>query len=251
MSEGRLVVRSAVLWIVGILHFIACTILVAPTLLLHPTRFDRLYRVCARNIIRLAGIRFRVMRGPGFDPARTSIFVANHVDMLDPFFIQCAVPQLVRGLELDAHFRIPFYGWVMKRLGNIGVPQDRSPRKYREMVRQTTRSLDQGISLTVFPEGTRTLTGRVGTFQTGLIRLAIRLGYPIVPVTIAGAFEFSRKGSWLLRPSTVVVHLHDTIETGALGPDDGEELAERLHAIVAAPIEQARLSREPSAGPRG
>ena len=53
---------------------------------------------------------------------RTSIFICNHVNIFDPFVIYSAIPQFVRGFELESHFKIPVYGWMMGRFGNVAVP---------------------------------------------------------------------------------------------------------------------------------
>jgi 1-acyl-sn-glycerol-3-phosphate acyltransferase len=241
VSRVWLVVRSIVVWTIGLVHFaIGCSLFALGAYFVDPVRYDRAMRVFSRNIFRFAGVGFRVERAAGFDATRTSLFVANHIDLLDAFIIHASVPQHVRGIELESHFRIPFYGWMMKALGNVGVPRDDRADSYRRLVVDTKRSLDRGISLAVFPEGTRTLTGLVGPFHVGLFRLAIRLGCPIVPVSIVGAYEFSRKGSWLMRPSTIVVHLHDTIETGGLTRADAEALMTRTRRIVSDPVEQSR-----------
>jgi 1-acyl-sn-glycerol-3-phosphate acyltransferase len=237
-----IVVRSVAVWTVGLIHFaLGCSIFALGTFVVDPVRYDRAMRIFSRNIFRLAGVGFRVERAPGFDASRASLFVANHIDLLDAFIIYASVPQLVRGIELESHFRIPFYGWLMKALGNIGVPRDAdNADAYRRLVSDTKRALDRGVSLAVFPEGTRTRTGLVGPFHPGLFRLAIRLGCPIVPVSIVGAYEFSRKGSWLMRPSTIVVHLHDTIETSGLTRADADALMTRTRRIVSDPVETSR-----------
>ncbi|HEU0004720.1 MAG TPA: 1-acyl-sn-glycerol-3-phosphate acyltransferase, partial [Terriglobia bacterium] len=63
------------------------------------------------------------------------------------------------------------------------------------------------------------------------------IGAPIVPMSICGSYQFNRKGSWLLRPSKITVHLHDTIETKQLPKTEVSALMERVRAIVAAPVE--------------
>ena len=241
MNRAGLVVRSVAVWTIGLVHFaIGCSLFAIGTLFLDPVRYDGAMRAFSRNIFRLAGVGFRVERAAGFDATRTSLFVANHIDLLDAFIIYASVPQLVRGIELESHFRIPFYGWLMRALGNVGVPDEDSADSYRRLVADTKRSLDRGISLAVFPEGTRTRTGLVGPFHLGFFRLAIRLGCPIVPVSIVGAYEFKRKGSWLMRPSTIVVHLHDTIETRGLTRGDAEALMTRTRRIVSGPVDQSQ-----------
>ena len=106
------------------------------------------------------------------------------------------------------------------------------------MWRLTRAALDSGVSLAVFPEGQRTVTGRVGPFKDGVFRMALQWGIPIVPVTLVGAFEFNRKTSWLIRPGTITVVLHDVIETKDLHKHDYAALRDRVHDIIAQPTEE-------------
>ena len=64
------------------------------------------------------------------------------------------------------------------------------------------------------------------------------------PVSIVGAFEFNKKTSWLIRPGTVTVYLHDVIETKDLRKEDFPALRDRVYAIIAGPIEDVRASAE-------
>jgi 1-acyl-sn-glycerol-3-phosphate acyltransferase len=119
------------------------------------------------------------------------------------------------------------------------VPPEGNLSVYKKMLKLTKESLDSGISLIVFAEGTRTRDGRVGPFNPGVFRMAIQFGYPIVPMSIVGAYEFSRKGDWLLYPAKITVHLHDTIETKGLKKEDIESLMNRVHAAVARPVDES------------
>lgn len=245
MRKVYLILRSAFLWVVSGLHFFpVCSLLVLLGLLVDPRKNDRPQRIFFRNILRLAGVGFEVRRAPGFDPNRTSIFVCNHVNIFDAFVIYSAIPQFVRGWELESHFKIPAYGWMMGKFGNIPVPANTSPEAFKKLLRQTKAALGDGVSLIVFPEGSRTLDGRVGPFREGIFRMLPRLQYPIVPMSIVGSFEFHRKGNWMLYPSKIVVHLHDTIDTTGLTKKEVEGLQQRVHAIVAGPLEEAVKARE-------
>jgi 1-acyl-sn-glycerol-3-phosphate acyltransferase len=247
MKRAYLLVRCIVLWTVSLVHFaVGALLLMFVAVFVDPRRSDFLQRRFARNVVRLAGARLRARAAPGFDPHRTSLFVSNHVNLFDPFVLYCAIPQFLRGWELESHFKIPVYGWMMKRFGNIPVADQRSTASIRRLVQQTRRALENGVSLAVFPEGGRTRTGRVQPFQTGIFRLVRDLKYPIVPVSIVGSFEFNRKGSYWLRPSTIVVHLHDTIDTAALNTRELDQLCDRVHRIVSQPVDESFEIHAPS-----
>jgi 1-acyl-sn-glycerol-3-phosphate acyltransferase len=111
------------------------------------------------------------------------------------------------------------------------------------MWRLTRAALDRGVSLVVFAEGSRTITGRVGPFFDGAFRMAVQLGVPITPVSIVGSFEFHRKTHWMLRPARIVVHLHDTIDPSQFGRQDIGKLRDRVWESVAAPVNADLASR--------
>jgi 1-acyl-sn-glycerol-3-phosphate acyltransferase len=240
MRHAWLVLRSAVLWPVSVLHF--C--LIVPFVLvlsraLGTRRVDRFLRFGSKNIVRLAGARLVAHVSNGFDPARVGFFVSNHVNIFDPFVLYAAIPRSFRGLELESHFKIPVYGWLMKGFGNVPVPDARTPSGLKRTYRLAGEALERGTCLLVFPEGSRTLTGRVGDFEDGVFRMAIQLGFPITPVSIVGSFRWQNKLTRLLRPATVHVHVHDPIDVRGLHRKDYGALRERVRAIVAAPVHAA------------
>lgn len=240
LRKSYLILRSLFFWATcGIFFFVVCSFLVLLGVFVDPRKNDRPQRFLCRNVLRLAGVGFEVCRSPGFDPQRTSLFISNHVNLFDAFVVYSAIPQFVRGLELESHFKVPAYGWMMKRFGNVPVPEESRPSDLKRMWRLTKAALDSGTSLVVFPEGSRTITGRVGPFKEGAFRMAHHFGCPIVPLSIVGSFEFNRKTSWMLRPSKIVVHLHGTIETRGLRKEEVPALQDKVHRIVSAPIDEA------------
>ena len=240
MKRACLIIRCVIVWLISWLHFVPGTfVLLFVAVFVDPRKSDPLQRSFARNIVRLAGVRLRVQRAAGFDPHRTSIFISNHVNLFDPFVLYSSIPQFFRGWELESHFKIPIYGWLMKRFGNIPVADQKTPGNLRRLIAQTKKALDGGTSLVVFPEGKRTLDGRVIPFQKGIFRILRDLEVPIVPVSIVGSYEFNHKGSYMLLPSIIVVHLHDTIETKGLNESEREALCDRVYHIVSTPVEES------------
>jgi 1-acyl-sn-glycerol-3-phosphate acyltransferase len=233
------IVRSTYHWLLSAAYFFpVCIVLLLLEIIVDPRKNDGVQRMFCRVTMRLAGAKLVVRRAPGFDPKRTCFLLVNHVNLFDPFVLYATVPQFFRGLELESHFRIPVYGWMMKRFGNVPVPVNHRPSDLKRMWRLTRAALDAGVSLAVFPEGQRTLDGRVGAFKDGVFRMALQFGMPIVPVSLVGSFAFNKKTSWLLRPGTITVVLHDVIETKDLRKDDVLAFRDRVHAIISSAVDQ-------------
>ncbi len=240
MRNAWLVVRSALLWAVSGLHFaIGGTVLLVFGLCVDRRKFDWVNRAFFRNILRLAGVKFEVRKSAGFDSKRTTIFICNHVNIFDPFVIYSAIPQFVRGFELESHFRLPIYGWMMGWFGNIAVPDSPTRESLEIMTRRSKAALDSGISLIAFAEGSRTRDGHVHEFKKGIFNIAQKFGIPVAPVSIVGSYDFFQTGNWMLYPAKITVYLHDTIETAHLGRGNVDALRQRVQDIVAAPVEES------------
>jgi len=238
MSRAWDVVRSLLLWFLSWLHFlIVVPILIALAVVLDPRKHDWLQRGLCRRIAFFSGAKVVAKKSAGFDEKRISFFMVNHVNLLDPFMLYCAIPQLVRGWELESHFKIPIYGWLMKRFGNVPVPDVRGAKDLKRLWRMTQEAVDSGVSLIIFPEAKRTRDGHLNEFEDGGFRLAQQLGVPIVPVSLVGSFHHLRTEDWILRPTTITVYLHDTIETKGMKKDDVPALKERVKRTIEEPVE--------------
>jgi len=240
MRKAWLALRSILLWTISGIHFaVVCLFLIVLAAFVDPRKNDWPQRLFFRNILRLAGARLEVQRAPGFDPKRTCIFISNHINIFDPFVVYSAIPQFLRGFELESHFKIPVYGWMMGRFGNIAVPDAPSRGSLEIMTRRAKAALDNDISLIAFAEGSRTRTGHVQPFKKGIFNLAQKFGVPIVPVSIVGSFEFFQTGNWLLYPGKIKVYLHDVIDTSKVGRGEVDALRQRVQDIVAQPVEES------------
>jgi 1-acyl-sn-glycerol-3-phosphate acyltransferase len=240
MKKAWLAIRSIVLWTISGIHFaVVCTFLILLAVFVDPRKNDWPQRLFFRNILRLVGVGFEVKRAPGFDPNVTSIFISNHVNIFDPFVAYSAIPQFLRGFELESHFKIPVYGWMMGRFGNVAVPDAPTRESLEIMTRRAKAALDSHISLIAFAEGSRTRDGHVQPFKKGIFNLAQKFGVPIVPVSIVGSFEFFQTGNWMLYPGKITVYLHDTIDTTKVSRGDVDALRQSVQDIVAQPVEES------------
>jgi len=240
MKNAYLTVRSAILWAISGIHFaVVGTFLILLGAIVDPRKNDWPQRAFFRNILRLAGARFEVRRTAGFDATRTSIFICNHVNLFDPFVIYSAIPQFLRGFELESHFKVPVYGWMMGRFGNIPVPDAPSREGLEIMMQRAKAALDAGVSLLAFAEGSRTRDGHVQPFKKGIFNLAQRFGIPIVPVSMVGSYQFFQTGHWMLHPEKITVYVHDAIDTRQIARAEVDALRRRVWEIVSAPVEES------------
>jgi 1-acyl-sn-glycerol-3-phosphate acyltransferase len=229
-----------VIWAVSGIHFaVIGSVIVFVGLCVDRRKHDWMNRAFFRNILRLAGVRFEVRRSAGFSPQATSIFICNHVNIFDPFVIYSAIPQFVRGFELESHFKVPIYGWMMGWFGNVAVPDAPTRESLEIMTERAKAALDSGTSLIAFAEGSRTRDGHVHEFKKGIFGLAQKFGVPIVPMSIVGSYQFFRTGNWMLYPGKIIVYLHDTIDTSTIRRGELDALRQHVQEIVAGPVEES------------
>lgn len=157
--------------------------------------------------IQLSGIRVKVLGREQIDPESAYIFMCNHVSNLDPPIILPLIPRRTSVLVKKEVFRIPVLAQAM-RMGAL-VPVDRSNREAAiESIHRAAEVLRHGISMTVFPEGTRSKDGRLLPFKKGPFHLAIESGAPVVPMSISGTETMMKKGCWKIGTGTATVVFH-------------------------------------------
>lgn len=206
-------------------------------------RTGRATHACARAwsylILVTTGVRVDVRGLERLVPGATYVFVSNHQSAYDIPVLFWWLPYQLRIIAKESLGRIPFMGWPLRRGGHLLV--DRS-NPDREWVLARWRALiGQGLSLIIFPEGTRSADGRVARFKAGSFLLAIEAGLPVVPITVSGTRAVMRKGQMLVRPGPVTLTIHEPIrtDTGDWKPvvGDARDLAARAREIIAAAVE--------------
>lgn len=165
------------------------------------------------------------------------IYVANHSSMVDILAIFSArLPALwVSKVE---NFYAPFLGWNMYLNGYIPLRRGNLPSIMR-MVRQCLRKLEDGRSLIVFPEGTRTEDGNLRPFFRGAFMLATRARVPIVPLVLDGTRGVLAKGSMAIRPQHVTVNILDPIDPKLVGYDS-RRMRDVVRSVMADELERIR-----------
>lgn len=203
---------------------------------------DYLLKTMAKTVPASLGIKVKVKGGDKLG-AGPHVYVSNHVNIFDMFVLYGSIPEYTRALEHIDHFSWPLIGPLLAAAGQIPVdPKD--ARRTAKGLKAATEMLRRGESLTVLPEGSRTLDGSVGPFFEGAFRVAIKTGTPVVPIAIKGGRAVSRRGDWRMRPGSIEVLFAAPIPTTELKAADATELAAESRAII---IDLLQSRRAPGA----
>ncbi|MGL4331737.1 MAG: lysophospholipid acyltransferase family protein [Bacteroidales bacterium] len=232
-------------WIVIFPVFLVVTIIVSLITIVGSWLFgDRFWgyyppRLWAKISCFLACQRVSVNRIGKIDKNQSYVFVANHQGAFDIFLIYGYLDHNFKWIMKSELGSIPFVGRACKIAGHIML-DDRNPRSIYETMEKALNELNKNMSIVIFPEGARTLTGRMGRFKRGGYQMAFDLGLPIVPLTIEGSFEAMKRGTYDLHPSHLKLTIHEPIPTKGLTQEDLPELMNRTKEIIASALPENR-----------
>ena len=203
----------------------------------------RVGRAWSRCLLALSGVRVTVTGIERIDADRSYIFMANHQSNFDIPVLLGHLPVQFRWLAKAELFRIPIFGRAMRGAGYISI--DRSDRAAAfASLQQAAEKIRQGVSILIFPEGTRSLDGSLKAFKKGGFVMAIGAGVPIVPVAVRGTYDIMPKHGLLIRPRPVAVDIGEPVATQGLALDSKEALMDGVRSAIrlglAAPEEGRR-----------
>ena len=180
-------------------------------------------------------VRIEVRGREKLDRSTSYVFVANHQGAYDIFLIYGYLGHKFKWMMKSSLRRIPFVGAACAAAGFIFV--DRSGKGLRETLAAAEKILTGGMSLVVFPEGSRTPDGKIHRFKKGAYQIADDLSLPVVPLTIDGSYRVLSKNSKLIRPGKIVLTVHDPIFPQADGHYDMDALITDSYRVIEAALE--------------
>ncbi len=197
-----------------------------------PRSAQVLPRTWGKIILAASGVSVKVEGLENIDRKKTYIFAANHQSQFDIFSIQGRFDHDLRWLAKKELFQIPLFGRAMHLAGYISVDRSHG-RQAMKSLQEAAKRIASGTSVILFPEGTRSLDGKLHDFKSGGMVLAIKSGVPVVPVGISGTFEILPKGKLFARPGKVTIRVGHPVETKDYTVKQKHELAEKIRERVA------------------
>ena len=178
---------------------------------------------------------FRIEGLDRIDPSRPYVFVANHSSFTDVFLV-VRLPWEMKWLAKKSIFSIPLLGWQLRAAGDVPIVRG-DKASAREAMAKMRRHLENGVSVILFPEGTRSPDGSLGEFRDGAFRLAIEAGVEIAPLAIVGATAGLPKRSFVFQPSTAILRVLPPVATSGLSSAEARQLGQTVRGQIAAAIE--------------
>jgi 1-acyl-sn-glycerol-3-phosphate acyltransferase len=196
------------MWLIKNFIVIMYSLLIAIlSLLVFPIDYHRkvsgsLMRIWTRTVLVIYGVKVNVIGAENVKPGEGKIYISNHASYLDIFVQLAKLPDSVRMVYKKEINIVPLLGWAMAAVGFVSID--------RKNVRSAMRSLDKaaerikkGLSIVIYPEGTRTRDGSVGEFKRGMFYLAEKSEADIVPVTLSNSFQLMPGGSGRVKSGVI------------------------------------------------
>jgi len=213
--------------IVLTLLFSSLTVIFAT--LVNPEWASRVFAVTwGKTLAYLTPVKVTVEGAENADRDQSYVVVSNHQSMYDILLIYGWLELDLKWIMKKELRRIPGIGIGCEKAGHVFVDR-RNPKQAREAIKQALDNMSKGIGFLFFPEGTRSLDGRLLSFKNGAFRLAVDQGLPLLPVTLVGTRNVLPTKSLRLFPGAIKMVIHPAIETAG---KSAEQLIEESRAAI-------------------
>ena len=164
--------------------------------------------------------------------SKPAIFVTNHASALDIFIGMALCPYGGCGVGKKEILRIPFFGLAYWLAGHLLIDRGNNAKAVASMKKLSDFVKAKGLSIWIWPEGTRSLDGKLIPFKKGFVHLALATGLPIVPVVVHGAHKVWPAKTMQFYPGEVKVEVLDPIDTKDWNRNSIDEHVEQVKSIM-------------------
>jgi 1-acyl-sn-glycerol-3-phosphate acyltransferase len=207
----------------------------------------RIAQAWARVGVFISGARLTVY-GREHLNGEPAVYICNHLSYMDTPVIFSALPFQFRIVARHDLWKIPFIGWWLGRSGQVPVDVS-NPRASISSLIGAVRTLKAGMPLFIFPEGGRTLDGKMAKFMNGPAFMAVHAHLPIVPMALIGTHELLPIHTHTIHKVPVALAVGEPIQTQGMTTKQVNELTTRLEQRVAALYDEHSWQQTSSAPP--
>jgi 1-acyl-sn-glycerol-3-phosphate acyltransferase len=191
----------------------------------------KIARFWGKSILFVSRVKMSVKGWSNIDPSAPYIYMPNHQSNFDIPVLLGHLAVQFRWLAKVELFKIPIFGRAMRKAGYISI--DRNNRESAiKSLNVAANQIKSGVSVLIFPEGTRSRDGKIRPFKKGGFVMAIESGVPIVPVVITGTRSIMTKGKFRVNAGHVRMVIHKPIDTSAYTRETKEALMESVRRVI-------------------
>ena len=185
----------------------------------------------AKVILRVCGIRVTVSGLENVHAEIPRIYMCNHQSFFDIWTLLAFLPVDFKFILKQELMKIPLLGPAMTRAGYIGIER-KDPREAVKSIALAAQRIKDGASVLIFPEGTRSVDGRLQSFKRGGFNLALKSGCDIVPMVINGSHRIATKGSLRINKGSFSFQIGEPISLSGRGKKDIPGLMDQVHQAI-------------------
>jgi 1-acyl-sn-glycerol-3-phosphate acyltransferase len=191
-------------------------------------RYARLWGKIAlmTNRVKVKVEGMKILEGEG-----PYIFMSNHQGSYDIFALLGHLPFQFKWLAKKELFSVPFLGWTMAAAGYISIDREGTRRTVKAL-NKAAQKIREGMSIVIFPEGSRSPDGSIQSFKKGGFTLAIKSGVPIVPIAITGSREIMPKERLTAIPGEIRIQIGRPIPTQSYSLKDRKTLIKEVNQAI-------------------
>jgi len=194
-------------------------------------------RIWARGILFASRIKVTVHGLANIDPTQSYVYMANHQSNFDiPVLLAC-LPVQFRWLAKAELFKIPIFGRAMRGAGYVKIDRFNQKSAF-ESINEAAAKMKNGVSVMIFPEGTRSRDGKLKSFKKGGFVMAVDAGAPIVPIVLKGTRAIMEKSSLKINTGEVSLNIEAPIATADFTRENKDDLIESVRAVIREGLEK-------------
>jgi 1-acyl-sn-glycerol-3-phosphate acyltransferase len=202
----------------------------------------RTARKMVSHFMRISGSR-SVVKGLENIPEEPCVFVSNHQAIFDVFLLISNIDKQFGFVAKKEIRRYPFIGFWINAMHSVFMDRT-SLREGMKSINEGVERIRQGYSLVIFPEGTRSLKSEMAPFHKGSMKLALKSGAPIVPVTLDGTYRVLETGN-RVRGHVMNLIIHKPVLAVELSDQDRRRLSDIVYSTIKGGLEELRTKKEP------
>jgi 1-acyl-sn-glycerol-3-phosphate acyltransferase len=219
------------LWIVLTTFFWGLTAIVTSFFTHTGNPVHRVARIWARSILFASRIKVTVNGLANIDPTQSYVYMSNHQSNFDIPVLLAYLPVQFRWLAKAELFKIPIFGRAMRGAGYVKI--DRFNRESAfESINEAAAKMKNGVSVMIFPEGTRSLDGKIRSFKKGGFVMAVDAGVPIVPIVLKGTWTIMEKSSLKINTGEVSLNIEPPIATTDYTRENKDDLIKSVRTVI-------------------